>query len=222
MITPKGILGVDVSHYQKPGLVPWNDSRIGFGYVKFSEATFQDSGAQSHVTAITAAGKMLGGYHFFEPDIDQVEQLATFVMAAEKLGYGQGDLIPGLDVERCITRGKWENAEPSWNTALEALAEGLAGKFGDVLIYCGWATFIQLGSPSWLLERRLWVPYVSVDGYPPPTTCHKSPGGKAPDLWQFLWAPMFSTLQESTHAGAVDQDVCDVLPPTIQPEVTAA
>ena len=164
---------------------------------------------------MTLAGKPFGGYHFFIPDDDPALQFEAFAKQATAVGYGQGDLIPALDVERCITRGKWEEANKSWCPHIAALVALMVQGFGDVEIYCGWATFIQLGAPSWLLKHRLWVPYVSTNGQPPPSSCRKSPGGKPAELWQFMWGPLFGPIENPTSPVAIDQSVCQQLPPFI-------
>jgi GH25 family lysozyme M1 (1,4-beta-N-acetylmuramidase) len=212
---PQGNLIVDVSGYQPPGRVPWTDARITGAYVKLTEGTTKSSGASYHVPAITLAGKYFGAYHFFRPDDLPDEQFAIFQEAAQAVNYGQSDWIPALDIERCVTRGKWTEVDKSWNSPLQALVELLVKNYDDVLLYIGWASFIQLGSPAWVLEHKLWVPYVSVDGQPPPASCRKTPGGKIEFMWQFMWGPLFGDVQASTSPVGVDQSVCVVLPPAI-------
>ena len=215
MARPAGLLLVDVSDYQKPSEVPWSDSRIAGGYVKLSEGVTAEKYSNAHVKSMTLAGKPFGGYHFFIPTDDPQLQWQTFAKQATAVGYGQGDLIPALDIERCITRGKWQEADKSWCPTIAALVALMVGGFGDVEIYCGWATFIQLGAPSWMIKHRLWVPFVSVPGQAPPASCRKSPAGKPADIWQFMWGPLFGALEEPSSPVAIDQSVCQQLPPFI-------
>ena len=216
MIRPSGLLVCDVSSYQNPKRCNWEDPRISAVYVKFSEATGIDVDSMAHCRALREASKPLGAYHFFSPIRDAADQFAAFQRAATLNGYGPGDLIPALDVERCITRGQWCEADPSWCLEIQKLIALFVAEYGELMIYCGWATFIQLGQPSWMLERPLWVPYVSRDGNFPPAACTKSPGGKAPTLWQFMWGPLFSQIQMQTSKIAIDQSICAQLPKSIE------
>ena len=171
-----------------------------------------ETSAVAHCDAIRKAQKPLGAYHFFRPNCKPADQFAAFNQEAIQNNYGQGDLVPAIDVERCITRGKWIEADPSWCSTIQQLLEMFRTVYGDTLLYCGWATFVQLGQPSWMLSHPLWVPYVARDGNFPPERCSKSPGGKAPVLWQFMWGPLFSQIQMQTSRIAVDQSVCAKLP----------
>lgn len=203
---------VDVSGYQPPNRVPWNDARIDGGIVKLTEGTTPSKGASYHVPAIRAAGKALGVYHFFRPDEPPMDQYMAFRGVADAAGYGVGDIVPAVDIERCITRGKWTEAAASWNDGLQVVCQQLARRYGDALVYCNQSTWIQLGRPKWLLTYLLWVPYVPLDGHGAFASCSLTPGGKPWTIWQKLWGPLFLNQQDSKSPIGVDQNDARELP----------
>jgi hypothetical protein len=203
----------DVSGYQAPTLVPWDDSRIVGGIVKCNEGNTLSKNLQPHTAAIQKTGKPFGLYTFFRPDVDVDQQFATFLRGAELVGYGDAGysyIIPAIDVERYVTRKQsgnvWTEPTPSWNPKIEQYIQLLVDKYEELYIYGGTSTWAMLNKPAWWLTHKLWVPRYNYNGKPPPDPDKIStPGGVPWSLAQTLVGPMFSEIQKDNAPNAVDQ-----------------
>ena len=207
------LFGCDVSGYQSAALVPWSDERIGFGLVKFSEGEGQAASAERHVAAIRAAGKPVGGYHFFHPECDERTQYESFDCVAARGNYGNpGDIVPAVDVE--YFKGHGVNA--AWNAPLQGLVALLEEAYAcKPMLYINAATWQLLGSPAWVLEHPLWVPYFSIEGHPAPANLPLwTVPGHSPNwaIWQRLGGKLFGDTQAQKAYGAVDQNIAQHLP----------
>lgn len=212
MIIEPPALGCDVSYCQEPKRVPWADQRLSFGIVKATEGVSRDRNAVAHAEAIRAAGKVLGAYHFFRPDMGSRDQFEALDAAALAMGYGKpGDLVPAIDVE--YYRG--HEVKPTWCGPLRAFAELLTEAFSaPPLIYCSQSTWVCLGRPAWLLQYPLWVPLYVRDGRVPPKSLAPRyvPGGGDWAIWQHYVGPLFGTIQDTAARGAVDHNLAKQLP----------
>jgi GH25 family lysozyme M1 (1,4-beta-N-acetylmuramidase) len=200
--------GCDVSSYQPSTLVPWTDARIGFGIVKASEGVRQSPALPSHVRAIrtgalTNTGLKLGLYHFFESNVPVGDQMAAFVSATVSAGLAPGDIVPALDIESNIGR----RVTPDWVAPVRDFCDQLEAKFGSVMPYCSWSTWIQMGAPAFLLSLPLWVPYYAQNGHVRPAQCYQRPGNVTPVIWQNFVGTLFGTTQNTNAYQAVDQNL---------------
>jgi hypothetical protein len=207
------LFGCDVSGWQPSTLVPWSDTRINFGLVKFSEGDGQASSAAGHVAHIRACEKPLGAYHFFHPECDARSQFEAFDGVSSRVGYGKpGDIVPAIDVEYF----KGHGVTKYWTPLLDAFAALLEeGYHCKPMLYINAATWQLLGSPAWVLEHPLWVPFFSLEKHPAPASLPLSVvPGKLENwaIWQRLGGKLFGNVQEQAAYGAVDQNLAQRLP----------
>jgi hypothetical protein len=179
------LYGVDVSHYQStkaPGGAPWSllAQTARFVIVRATYGTYRDPSAVEHVRAARAVGMQVGLYHFFRVGQPITDQVAAFCGQALACGYKVGDICPALDIE---DDPRVAEVSPSWDTAAQAMADGLAANFGDVLLYITQRDFGRLGKPDWVLSRPLWTAHYT--GAPKPAT----PGNKPCAIWQCRVGP---------------------------------
>lgn len=205
------IFGCDVSGYQPSTLVPWEDARIGFAIVKMSEANREATSARLHIPKVRAAGKRLGGYHFFHPEFDPQLQYDEFYSVSVETGYGTpDDIVPAIDIEYFSGHG----VTPAWCKPLRAFADLIEQAFAKPLLYCSESTWVCLGRPAWLVDYPLWVPAYMADGWKPKDTLAPGlvPVGAEWAIWQYYVGPLFGTTQDSRARGAVDQNRANYLP----------
>jgi len=210
--------GVDVSGYQPDGRVPWSDPRVGYGIVKATENVTRSKGLAYHVAAIrkeqgarmAEAGDavlQLGLYHFFHVESPVAQQLAAFNSAAIDVGYGIGDIIPAVDLEKYSTHA----VTPAWREGSEELCAALAQRYGGCMPYINDSVWYAMGKPAWVLNYDLWVPQYNYNGKLPLSECTASPRPGLPRLWQNYVGPMFGAvtgkLQESNSPVGVDQNM---------------
>lgn len=204
--------GFDVSYCQDPALVPWGDDRIAFGIVKGTEACTEDSKVKQHVARIRAAGKKLGLYHFFHPDVAAKAQFEAFDWLCASVAYGHdGDIVPAVDVEYF----KGHEVKPTWNALAQEFCDMLDEAFeGRCMLYMSESTWVCLGRPTWVLEHPLWVPLYVRDGFPPPKELSPRfvPGAGQWCIWQNYVGPLFGSLQDTKARGAVDHNIARRLP----------
>jgi hypothetical protein len=208
------LFGCDVSAYQ-PTIgtlsTPWNDPRIDFGIVKLSESLYETKSATAHCAAIRSAGKRLGAYQFFHPEVDAHGQFEAFDLAAAQAGYGNpDDMVPAVDVEYFSGHG----VSPAWEPLLKELVDYIVEAYNWPLLYCNWETWHLLGEPQWFEKCHLWIPFYSAEGLPmqaPPLNPKHVPA-KREDwaIWQFGAGKMFASIQ--CQKGGVDQNRANYLP----------
>ena len=204
--------GCDISSYQEPTLINWNDERINFAILKASENLTEDKRVRGHAAEVRNAQKPMGLYQFFHPDTDVTRQFTVFKSVADAVEYGgNGDIVPAIDIEYF----RLHEVTPKWCEPLRAFADLLEGAFAKPLLYCSRSTWICLGRPEWLLEHPLWVPFYMMDGLVPPLTLSPShvPGERADwCIWQRLVCKLFGGIQNTKETGAVDQNWAQRIP----------
>ena len=213
MVTISGLsFGCDVSAYQEPTLVDWDDERINFAILKASENLTEDKRVREHSAAVRSAKKPVGLYQFFHPDTDVSRQFTVFKVVADAVEYGgNGDIVPAIDIEYF----RLHEVTPKWCDPLRAFADLLEATFAKPLLYCSRSTWICLGRPEWLLEYPLWVPFYMMDGLEPTQTLSASHvPGERDDwcIWQRYVGKLFGTKQNTKATGAVDQNWAQRIP----------
>ena len=211
---PEMRFGLDVSSYQDPARMPYADPRVAFVIAKATEGTSRDKRFHAHVSAAVGAGKIVGAYHFFHPEVDPLAASEAFSDAAAECGYGhEGDIVPAIDVEFFA---KAHPVDRSWNAPLRQLCDLLEEGFGSKpLLYMGGNTWACLGSPAWTLPYPLWVPMYWADGLVPgQTLADKFVPHRRRDwaIWQRYVGPAFGTIQQSKAGNAIDQNWAQSLP----------
>lgn len=142
--------GIDISHYQSPEIVPYNDA--DFIIVKATEDVM-DPSLHLHVEKVRASAKVLGLYHFYRHGVDYRKQIALFKQAADSVELGVGDLFPVLDIEASKKNGLPNNG---WNHPMQAICDFFASNYGGYIVYHNKRDFHLLGSPQWLIASNLW------------------------------------------------------------------
>jgi len=100
-VVAQSILGIDVSHHQ--GSINWtmvaNDGKV-FAFCKATEGmTYHDPNFSTYMTNGTAAGVIMGAYHFARPDNNTALQDANNFITQAHNYIGDGFLPPVLDLE---------------------------------------------------------------------------------------------------------------------------
>ncbi len=96
------ILGVDVSHYQ--GTITWsqvkNPGGKTFAWAKATEGVgYTDADFVTNATNGTAAGVVMGAYHFAHPETNTAAAEASYFLSVARPYIGAGKLPPALDLE---------------------------------------------------------------------------------------------------------------------------
>lgn len=150
---------------------------------------------------------LLGLYHFFHVESPASAQFAAFCSAADSVGYGIGDIVPAVDLEKYSTHA----VTPAWKEGAEELCSLLSQRYGSCMPYINNSTWASMGKPEWVLSYDLWVPQYNFDNKLPLVTCTASPKSKPPKLWQNYVGPMFGAitgkLQNSKSPVGVDQNI---------------
>jgi GH25 family lysozyme M1 (1,4-beta-N-acetylmuramidase) len=177
--------GVDVSHHQQPSALPWAKfaESSSFCIVRSSYGTMRDRVTVDHVKHARAAGLRVGCYHFFRPSQDPSDQLAIFRSQLELAGITTGDIVPALDIEADPLPAPGLAVAPIWQAGVRFLLEHLVDQYGDALVYITQREFGMLGSPTWLLERPLWIAHYT--GAAKPAT----PANHPATIWQHRVGP---------------------------------
>lgn len=193
--------GCDVSHYQGPSLVDW--ATQDFGIVKFTDGIRKTKRSIEHIAKIRAAGKVAGGYHFCRVDSTPDAQIEAFWAVARDAGLGCGDLLPCIDIEDYPGHA----IAPSDSPAFEAIAVGFEALFGGVVVYTSRRYWAQIGKPSWILSRPLWVAHYPAEGSTSLLQAPATPANMPWRIWQCRVGPLGNSVQDSKHPKAVDQNI---------------
>ena len=93
--------GIDVSHWQ--GRIDWADvARSGkkFAFIKVTEGTtFLDKKYATYHANARAAGVVVGGYHYAQPNANPGDAIAEAEWFVSNLALTYGDMRPALDLE---------------------------------------------------------------------------------------------------------------------------
>lgn len=204
--------GCDVSEFQAPDLVPWNDYQ--FAIVRLAYGTMLDKRSVQHAHAAKTGGALVGGYQFFRPDqkLDAQFEILRYQMGA--CGLGDGSVVPALDVERYPDRwgyGRplhWAEVAESWCEPTLRYLEMIAGEYGNVIAYMTQRDWTMLGRPQQVLKYPLWVANYPARGATSPLRAPATPGNSPWTIWQYMVGPLGQTLQNDRDPKAVDQNFC--------------
>lgn len=219
--------GVDVSGYQPVNRVDWLDARLGFGFVKASEAdAWRSKSTLQHVRVIRDAQQkrmedptkgvlQMGLYHFFHPDVSAQLQFVNFCAVASLTDYGIGDVVPAVDLESYLTRSAAgphnHPVTPAWSAPAEQLCSMLAARYGGCITYISYLGWTEMGKPDWVRQYDQWTAYYALNGHLPPQVCPHVPTGLVqPKIFQNYVGPMFGAitgqLQNTASSVGVDQN----------------
>ena len=99
--TSTQILGLDISHYQT--VTSWSQIKAdprAFAFVKSTEGTtYTDPTYAANMTNGTAAGVIMGEYHFAHPETNSASAEASFFVSVAGPHIGACKLPPALDLE---------------------------------------------------------------------------------------------------------------------------
>ena len=166
------LLGVDVSHHQ--GNINWSlvkSSGKVYAYVKASEGmTYTDPKFVTNMTNGTAAGVIMGAYHFARPDNNTALQDANNFLNNAGPYIGDGFLPPVLDLEDIAGKPALSTQFTSsqltaWVQTWMNKVESQTGVKPMIYISSSYANFLQ----SSLNTYGLWIPKPNTSPSTPPT-----------------------------------------------------
>ena len=167
--------GIDVSKWQDPGAINWAAvaSECAFVFARATYGTTLDKRFVAHVTAASAAGMRVGGYHFFRQTQPVEQQIQAFFMALDDAGCGPGWLPPVIDVE---SNRLWDgDLDPVlYRVGVRAMIDACRERFGGCIVYINPSDSALLGDPDWFRDPDvlLWIAH-HTDGIP--TTPNSTP-----------------------------------------------
>lgn len=182
---PGTLEGLDVSHWQNA--IDWfavAASGKSFTYMKASEdIDFVDPNYETNRTGASAAGLVVGAYHFAQPDAsagDAAAEADHFVDTAKPVA---GDLLPVLDLER--SGGLSPTVLTAWVRDYLARIQARLGVHG--VIYCSpnfWLNY--MGDTTWFANNGyevLWVAHWTTAA--DPTVPGGAWGANGWTFWQY-------------------------------------
>lgn len=187
--------GLDVSHHQHPGRVPWAEHRsAAFGFARAAYGNDADTTFGAHVADIRAAGLKPGGYLFYRQSESALEQLQVFERQLRAAEIGPGDLAPVVDFEWGVadidkpTDTRKMNQEAAW------LCEQLAAQYGQCILYTAGGFINQIrrggGDTLWINSVvNLWLAHY---GRPIDAGPWAPPGLPPWSIWQYQGPPIDS------------------------------
>ena len=163
--------GVDTSHYQ--GTNNWssiknNSPSRDFAWTKADEGTtnsFNDSTFTTNMNNGTAAGVLMGAYHFAHPESNAATaEAAHFLSVVEPNGpngtpnyVGTGYLRPVVDIETGNGAAVGSANLSDWtNTFINYVINNGGGSRVEPLIYCN-TNYAQSYFNSTIATRKLWI-----------------------------------------------------------------
>jgi len=177
--------GVDVSAYQDPATLPWKafESGLKFAICRAAYgAELRDARVQEHARRFRDLAVNLGLYLFFRNIHNVRKQFDLLCSVADAVRLGEGDIYPAIDIE-ADTFPKRRLVTPDWSGPAEELTNMIVERWGNCLVYITRAEWRAMGSPTWVLERPLWV--ANYTNAPAPYV----PGDLVPTIWQHRVAP---------------------------------
>jgi lysozyme len=210
--------GVDVSHFQGASGISqasWNQMFVDgkrFGFIKATEGLTgpDDAAMANNVARATAAGLLVGVYHFphaeNRPTTNGAVQEADHFLAYAGNAIGPGRLRPVLDLEGnslSLTR----TALTDWVVAFHNRVVEQRGAGAAPIVYTSRSSATS-ELDSRVANFDLWLAYpTNVDAAisaPPPTASYPDPTGEFNNwsFWQYSWTG------DSGGITPLDLDVC--------------
>lgn len=176
--------GLDLSHHQAPGALPWASFRgkVDFVIARAGYGSARDRHVSEHIARARDIGAKVGLYIFYRPSEEVGAQLDTLFDVAHAVGLGPGDIVPALDIEQDPIPSPTPVA-PSWSEHCREFTDAIVTQFGDALVYITQREWGMLGKPEWVLQRPLWVAHYT-DAKMPAT-----PGNVPATIWQHRVGP---------------------------------
>ena len=211
-------LGVDVSHYQGAtgvSLASWGQMFAegkSFAFIKATEGLTgpDDAAMTNNVTWASAAGLLVGVYHYAHPEnrptTNGAVQEADHFLAYAGSAIGPGRLRPVLDLEGSSSTLS-TTALTDWVIAFNNRMVEQRGNGAALIVYTS-RSFAKSELDSRLAAYDLWLAYpTNVDVTvtdPPPTTSYPNPTGVFNNwaFWQYSWTG------SSGGISPQDLDVC--------------
>lgn len=178
--------GIDVSHHQNPAALDWArfNGVVDFVLARSSYgAQLRDRHCAQHIARARMIGAKVGIYHFFRDVHDVRAQWDLLRSVADQVGITDGDIVPAIDIERDPIPAPGRDVSPQWSGKCQELVNCVVEHFGDCIVYITQREFRMMGSPSWVLERPLWVAHYTGAAKP------ASPGNVEPTIWQHRVGP---------------------------------
>lgn len=172
--------GIDLSHFQDPALLPWASwaGKVDFVIARACYGTERDRCTAEHVRRARDIGAKVGLYAFFR-NIDTVnDQLSTLHAMADLCRIDDGDIVPAVDIERDPFPAPGRAVSPDWSAAAQLFVEAIGETWSNALVYMTQREWHQLGAPSWVLRRPLWVAHYTSAATP------ATPGNLPACVWQ--------------------------------------
>jgi GH25 family lysozyme M1 (1,4-beta-N-acetylmuramidase) len=151
------LLGVDVSHHQRPGTVG-----LGGVDVFHARATYgsrPDGAFRQHVNhAVKADIKLIGAYCFYRQSQSAEDQFNALRHACEGLPL---NLPPTIDLE-WNTEFDGPVRPEAFHAGARSLVQSVAALWGECIVYTSPGFFQLLGRPDWVAERPKWLAHYYV------------------------------------------------------------
>ncbi|MGA8114365.1 MAG: GH25 family lysozyme [Actinocatenispora sp.] len=197
-VTPAGIAGVDVSHYQ--GSINWGSVKgagVAWAYIKATEGTtYTDPQFGTNYTGAYNAGVIRGAYHFAKPGSSSGAAQATYFAAHGGAWSADNRTLPGaLDLEAGCS-GLSQAAMVSWIRDFSNTYKAKTGR--DVVLYttASWWSSCTGANTGFGSTNPLWVANWGVSSPAKPA------GWGAYTFWQWTDAASVAGI-----SGNVDGDV---------------
>ena len=128
--------GIDISKWQPPSRFDWAEVKKiqQFGFARACYGVKSDPTFESHFISMREAGLQAGAYIFYRQTQGWKEQYEAFVGELDRVGFGEGDILPVVDLE---WNDKYDGpVKPEvFNNDARALVEALEQKYGGCILY---------------------------------------------------------------------------------------
>jgi len=200
---------IDVSHHQNPEALPWEKIYRGSVDLVIARAAYgadyMDPAMEEHLAHARSIGAKVGAYFFFRASQPWIQQAQTLEDALVRANYGTGDVVPALDIEPDPLPDLQE-VTPAWSESCRLFTEAIRASFGECLVYITQRDWHAMGSPSWVLDRPLWIAHYTAAPTP------ASPGDNAcaeVPMWQHRVGPFVRGGQGGVFPGTTGNPQVD-------------
>jgi len=195
--------GIDISKWQDPKKVDWEGlaRQHDFTVIRACYGVKSDWAFAEHFKNARDNHVLAGAYLFYRQIQGWEEQYEAFKGELDRVGFGEGDILPVVDLEwNEANDGKVDPAK--FNDGARKLVEKLAETYGGCIIYLAPGFYETLKKPAWLLEHPWWIAHYGVDKPWCPW--------KKWIIWQYTGKGT-----SMAYPNGVDLSWSDVLPPVV-------
>jgi len=156
--------GIDISKWQDPTKMDWEGlaRQHDFVIIRACYGVKSDWAFEEHFKNARANHVLAGAYLFYRQTQGWEEQFEAFKGELDRVGFGEGDILPVVDLEwNEQYDGKVDPAK--FNTGARSLVAQLADTYGGCIVYLAPGFYQTLGKPEWLLEYPWWIAHYGVD-----------------------------------------------------------